>query len=148
MLWELVLFGCIAVVLYDASVFDIEKRLVNYFTIGLLAFFVVIGFFVLNNSLVNVLFSGFFFFCVFVIPSLFSFGVGDLVVLVELGFLFNSFESGIVFMLCVAVGGIAWLLVYAHRYDVDIVPGKDFSFPFIPAILFGFVFWVVWWVVF
>jgi hypothetical protein len=133
------------VVLYYASWYDIRNHKIESRVLGIM---LILGalFFVANQTDILLLLTiELIITFIFLIPTFFGMGWGDMFLLWTLGLFFTSENDVRVFFIGFLVFAVIWTLVYIDKYRLwkDKKSILKLEFPFVPPISVGFFIYIV-----
>ena len=79
----------------------------------------------------------------FIIPSFFSFGMGDFLIFLGLGFFIDTQEGLSLFLGIFLVLWIVWTVYMLHKHRVDKKGMWKMEYPLVPVIAFAFYVWIM-----
>lgn len=135
------LFACI--ILAKSSKHDYDTMFVEWYTPILLLTCGVFYMLLSGNSIWDtigiVTIIGF----LFALPSFFSFGMGDFLIFLGLGFFIDTSDGLSVFLGAFLVLWIVWTVLMLHKHKTSKKQLWKVEYPLVPVIAISFYFWIV-----
>jgi Flp pilus assembly protein protease CpaA len=140
-----ILLIIISLILGYASWYDYKTKTIQWF-IPVLLFLCACIYLLFGFSDISSIFVCIFLFFFYSLPTLFGFGVGDLLIILPLGIPIGNLDSLFLFLLPYLCISIIWSIYWIYRYKKQ---EGSFSksllfkdFPFIPVIALSFYSWI------
>lgn len=133
------------ILLFYAGWYDMKHKLVEQWVVGLMMCFGAL-YFLLSGSLLDTI--GVLFFTIFIwgLPTLFGFGIGDLLIFISLAFFIPTLDSMWLFYAVFLFYWILWTFYQLVFKDKKKMTLKEFvknDYPLIPVIAVSFMVWIM-----
>ena len=142
---ELFFVGIVIILLLYAGKYDMKNKLVETWVVALLLCFGCLYWLLGNMSFMDSV--GVFFFTIFIwgLPTLFGFGIGDLLIFISLAFFIPNIQSMWVFYAIFLLYWICWTLwmLFKERKRMSLKLFVKNDYPLVPVIAVSFIVWVM-----